>query len=381
MQKFFQVLLQSCLSSSVSWSNPSPRLSQQHGPTHGLGLVPHTKLYIYGRNADCAEGCCSRCPRMWLCLAVVLAGLCLLRRWHRERQTVPRLSEKSVLITGCDSGFGNLLARQLDARGLRVLAACLTDTGAAQLQAAASPRLQTILLDVTSSQSIAAAAAWVRERVGDAGLWGLVNNAGIAIPTGPNEWLTKGDFVKVLDVNLLGLIEVTLSLLPLLRRARGRVVNVASVMGRVSFFGGGYCISKFGVEAFSDSLRLEMHNFGVKVSIIEPGYFKTMLLNKENMENEILSLWERLPEETKTSYGEKYLKELLVGLNMLQKMCNSNLTLVTDCMEHALTSRYPRARYSAGWDAKLLYIPLSYLPSALTDTIFTWLYSKPAQKA
>ncbi|XP_042652509.1 retinol dehydrogenase 16-like [Tyto alba] len=318
---------------------------------------------------------------MWLCLAVVLVGLCLLRRWHRERQTVPRLSEKSVLITGCDSGFGNLLARQLDARGLRVLAACLTDTGAAQLQAAASPRLQTILLDVTSSQSIAAAAAWVRERVGDAGLWGLVNNAGIAIPTGPNEWLTKGDFVKVLDVNLLGLIEVTLSLLPLLRRARGRVVNVASVMGRVSFFGGGYCISKFGVEAFSDSLRLEMRNFGVKVSIIEPGYFKTMITNKENLENEILSLWERLPEETKTSYGEKYLKESLVGLNMLQKMCNSNLTLVTDCMEHALTSRYPRARYSAGWDAKLLYIPLSYLPSALTDTIFTRLYSKPAQKA
>ncbi|NXN76955.1 RDH16 dehydrogenase, partial [Himantopus himantopus] len=181
---------------------------------------------------------------MWLYLAAVLAGLYLLRRWHRERQTVPRLSEKYVLITGCDSGFGNLLARQLEARGLRVLAACLTDTGAARLRAATSPRLQTVLLDVTSSQSIAAAAAWVRECVGDQGLWGLVNNAGIAVPSAPNEWLTKDDFVKVLDVNLVGLIEVTLSLLPLVRLARGRVVNVASVMGRVSFFGGGYCISK-----------------------------------------------------------------------------------------------------------------------------------------
>lgn len=87
------------------------------------------------------------------------------------------------------------------------------------------------------------------------GLWGLVNNAGIAIPTAPNEWLSKDDFVKVINVNLIGLIEVTLSVLPLVRRARGRVVNVASVMGRVSFIGGGYCISKFGVEAFSDSLR------------------------------------------------------------------------------------------------------------------------------
>ncbi|NXI93212.1 RDH16 dehydrogenase, partial [Psophia crepitans] len=192
---------------------------------------------------------------MWLYVAAVLAGLYLLRRWHRERQTVPRLSEKYVLITGCDSGFGNLLARQLDARGLRVLAACLTETGAAQLRAAASPRLQTVLLDVASSQSIAAAAAWVRERVGDRGLWGLVNNAGIANPCAPNEWLSKDDFVKVLNVNLVGLIEVTLSLLPLVRQARGRVVNVASVMGRISLFGGGYCISKFGVEAFSDSLR------------------------------------------------------------------------------------------------------------------------------
>lgn len=82
-----------------------------------------------------------------------------------------------------------------------------------------------------------------------------MNNAGIAIPTGPNEWLTKEDFVKVLNVNLVGVVEVTLSLLPLLRRARGRVVNVSSVMGRVSCFGGGYCISKHGVEAFSDSLR------------------------------------------------------------------------------------------------------------------------------
>ena len=87
------------------------------------------------------------------------------------------------------------------------------------------------------------------------GLWGLVNNAGISTPSGPNEWMKKQDFAHVLDVNLLGMIEVTLSMLPLVRKARGRVVNVSSVMGRVSLFGGGYCISKYGVEAFSDSLR------------------------------------------------------------------------------------------------------------------------------
>uniref|UniRef100_A0A8C3UBK4 RDH16 dehydrogenase n=1 Tax=Catharus ustulatus TaxID=91951 RepID=A0A8C3UBK4_CATUS len=315
---------------------------------------------------------------MWLYAVALLLGLFLLRRWHRERQTVSGLSEKHVLITGCDSGFGSLLARQLDSRGIRVLAACLTEAGAAQLRAATSNRLQTVLLDVTSSKSIADVTAWVRERVGDRGLWGLVNNAGIAIPTGPNEWLTKEDFVKVLNVNLVGLVEVTLSLLPLLRRARGRVVNVASVMGRVSFFGGGYCPSKYGVEAFSDSLRLEMRGFGVKVCVIEPGYFKTMITNVDNLEKNFYTSWQKLPEEIKTTYGEGYLKQCKY---LPQRTYNSDLSLVTNCMEHALTSLHPRSRYSAGWDAKLLYLPLSYLPSALSDALFTLFYPKSVGKA
>ncbi|XP_040549986.1 retinol dehydrogenase 16-like [Gallus gallus] len=317
---------------------------------------------------------------MWLWLLALL-GLWLLRRWHRERQTVPGLEEKFVLITGCDSGFGDLLARQLDARGLRVLAGCLTESGAARLRETASSRLQTVLLDVTSSSSIAAAAAWVQERVGERGLWGLVNNAGIAVPAAPNEWLRKEDFVAVLNVNLVGLIEVTLSLLPLVKRARGRVVNVASVMGRLSIFGGGYCPSKFGVEAFSDSLRLEMQHFGVKVSIIEPGYFKTGITNAAALERTLISTWERLSKETKASYGDKYLQDFLASMREMQKKCNPNLSLVTDCMEHALTRCYPRCRYAAGWDAKLLYIPLSYMPSAITDAFFTWLSPKPAQRA
>jgi NAD(P)-dependent dehydrogenase (short-subunit alcohol dehydrogenase family) len=87
------------------------------------------------------------------------------------------------------------------------------------------------------------------------GLWALVNNAGVGLPSGPNEWLTKEDFVKVINVNLVGLIEVTLHMLPMVKKARGRVVNMSSSGGRVAIIGGGYCVSKFGVEAFSDSIR------------------------------------------------------------------------------------------------------------------------------
>ncbi|XP_074989708.1 retinol dehydrogenase 16-like [Calonectris borealis] len=315
---------------------------------------------------------------MWLYLAAVLVGLYLLWRWHRERQMVPRLSEKYVLITGCDSGFGNLLARQLDARGLRVLAACLTETGAARLRAAASPRLQTVLLDVTSSRSIAAATAWVRECVGDRGLWGLVNNAGTAVPSGPNEWLTKDDFVKVLDVNLVGLIEVTLSLLPLVRQARGRVVNVASVMGRISFFGGGYCISKFGVEAFSDSLRREMRPFGVRVSIIEPGTFRTRMTDPTTVVKGFKHLWERLPAETQAAYGHHYLETYAKSIALLHPVSSSRLSRVTGVMAHALLARFPRSRYAAGWDAQLVFLPLSYCPAWLADATIGLFLPVPA---
>ncbi|NXR72768.1 RDH16 dehydrogenase, partial [Pycnonotus jocosus] len=306
---------------------------------------------------------------MWLYVVVLLLGLFLLRRWHRERQTVPRLWEKHVLITGCDSGFGNLLARQLDARGLRVLAACLTDSGAAQLRAATSERLQTVLLDVTCSKSIADVTAWVRERVGDQGLWGLVNNAGIAIPTAPNEWLSKEDFVKVLDVNLVGLVEVTLSLLPLVRRARGRVVNVSSVMGRVSCFGGGYCISKYGVEAFSDSLRRELRPFGVRVSIIEPGGFQTRMIDPAPLVKGFFRLWERLSAEAQAAYGRHYRDKYAKSTTLLHRLSSSRLSHVTDAMTHALLSRCPRSRYAAGWDAWLIFLPLSYCPAWLSDTI------------
>ncbi|NXW41354.1 RDH16 dehydrogenase, partial [Nyctiprogne leucopyga] len=316
---------------------------------------------------------------MWLYLAAVLAGLFLLRRWHRERQTVPGLSEKFVLITGCDSGFGNLLARQLEARGLRVLAACLTQTGAERLRAATSPRLQTVLLDVTSSQSIAATAAWVRERVGDRGLWGLVNNAGIGVPTAPNEWLTKDDFVKVLDVNLVGLIEVTLSLLPLVRQARGRVVNVASVVGRLAPFGGGYCISKHGVEAFSDTLRREMRPFGVQVSIIEPGSFQTGMTDPVTVVKGFKHCWERLPAEIQAAYGPHYLETYAKSTALVRRLGSSRLSRVTGVMTHALLARFPRSRYSAGWDARFVLVPLSYCPAWLTDAIISLFLPVPAE--
>ncbi|KAF6119712.1 hypothetical protein HJG60_010152 [Phyllostomus discolor] len=193
-------------------------------------------------------------PAMWLplLLGVLLwATLWLLR----DQQSLP-VSDAFVFITGCDSGFGRLLALRLDQRGFQVLASCLTPSGAEDLQQVASSRLHTTLLDVTDPQSVQRAAKWVETHVGETGLFGLVNNAGVAGAIGPTPWLTQDDFHQVLNVNTLGPIRVTLALLPLLQQARGRVVNISSVLGRLAANGGGYCVSKFGLEAFSDSLSL-----------------------------------------------------------------------------------------------------------------------------
>uniref|UniRef100_A0A8C0GIU1 Retinol dehydrogenase 5 n=1 Tax=Chelonoidis abingdonii TaxID=106734 RepID=A0A8C0GIU1_CHEAB len=220
---------------------------------------------------------------MWLYVGLVALVWAL--GWYlRDRQTLASVQDKHVFITGCDSGFGHMLAKRLDRKGFRVLAGCLTQKGAANLQRSSSPSLRTTLLDVTSSESIQQAVEWVRAEVGEKGLFGLVNNAGVANPIGPTEWMRIQDFRQVLAVNTFGLIEVTLGFLPLLKQARGRVVNTSSVLGRLSANGGGYCISKYTVEAFSDSLRRDMYHFGVRVSIVEPGFFKTAVTSLDTIE-------------------------------------------------------------------------------------------------
>uniref|UniRef100_A0A9J7ZXI6 Retinol dehydrogenase 1 n=1 Tax=Cyprinus carpio carpio TaxID=630221 RepID=A0A9J7ZXI6_CYPCA len=202
---------------------------------------------------------------------------------------------RQILVTGCDSGFG-----QLDRRGLHVIAACLTEPGASRLRAAASPRLETLLLNVTDSASVESALERVLFK-GPLFLW--------EHPFAPMEWMQLED-------------EVTLKFLLLLKKARGRVVNVDSILGRVSLIGGGYCLTKYGVEAFSDSLNM-MH-FGAKVSITEPGFFNTQVTDLSLIEDDLKKWWHNFPAEVRR-LQEFSMKTLAI----------SDLSKVTSCM-HAI---------------------------------------------
>ena len=212
---------------------------------------------------------------------------------YRDNLEIENIADKYVFVTGCDSGFGNLLCKKLDRKGFHVLAGCLTEKGADDLRRVAGPKLKTVLLDVTNQDSIQKAMEWTKREVGEkgerhnlnlsqlnfgrqifkaeyvlffrlfvsfTGLWGIVNNAGRALPMGPSEWMRVEDFHSTLKVNMNGVIAMTMYFLPLIKKARGRIVNVASVLGRVAANGGGYCISKFAVESFSDCLRSDLQS-------------------------------------------------------------------------------------------------------------------------
>ncbi|XP_075121857.1 retinol dehydrogenase 7-like [Leptodactylus fuscus] len=315
---------------------------------------------------------------MWIPLLVIVV-LVLFYRWHLQSQILENLSDKYVFITGCDSGFGNVLAKQLDKRGIKVLASCLTKKGAENLKKEASSRLQTVILDLADGESVSSAAKWIANIVGDHGLWGLVNNAGFGFAFGPNAWQTRADVAKVLNINLVGLYDMTVQLLPLIIKAKGRIVNTSSCGGRLSSAGGGYSPSKFGVEALSDSLRRELRYFGVKVSIIEPGTFKTGLGATEPHLKNLERLWSNVNADIKTYYGERYYQQYAQGLVSITGSASTKLYHVTDCMEHALTAVHPWTRYSPGWDCKLFYLPLSYLPTALSDYLLCRPAPKPAK--
>ncbi|XP_054827254.1 dehydrogenase/reductase SDR family member 9 isoform X1 [Eublepharis macularius] len=308
---------------------------------------------------------------IFLYVLLLSASYYLWRRWNaNDNLSTADLAGKYVFITGCDSGFGHLAARTFDKKGFRVIAACLTENGAADLKTAASKRLQTVLLNVTDVNNVRLVAETVKQEVGETGLWGLINNAGLMGPSAPTDWLNIEHYREPIEVNLIGLINVTLNMLPLVKKAKGRIINMSSIGGCVAICSGGYCPSKFGVEAFNDSLRQDMKAFGVQVSCIEPGLFKTPLSDKTKVWKRKLDIWKELPSDVRKQYGEDYLaKDAEKKEKLIRRFQNTDLLLVVKCMEHALMSRYPRIRYSAGSDAKVFWMPLSYMPAVLQDYV------------
>ncbi len=254
-----------------------------------------------------------------------------------------------MVVTGSSSGIGRACALHLDGLGFRVFAGVRRDEDGERLRADASGALEPLILDVTDGAAIEGLKARLAE-VADGRLAGLVNNAGVAA-SGPLEDVPLDEFRRAMEVNVTGQVAVTQALLPALRRARGRVVFMSSIGGRVAQpYMSPYNASKFAIEAVGDSLRQEVGPLGVHVSIVEPGSIATAIWDKGA--ETATSFRERLDPEADRVYGESFDRFSEVARKTGERGIPPER--VAEVVVHALTAARPRTRYLVGVDAKVL---------------------------
>jgi NAD(P)-dependent dehydrogenase (short-subunit alcohol dehydrogenase family) len=252
----------------------------------------------------------------------------------------------------------------LDAVGWKVFAGVRRSEDADSLRQAGSERLAPLVLDVTDAAQIAAAT----ERIGaEAGgrLDGLVNNAGIAIP-GPLETLPIDDFRRQVEVNLTAHVAVTQAMLPLIRPARGRIVFITSIGGRIAFpLNGAYHAAKFGLEAVGDVFRQELRPWDISVSIVEPGSIDTPIWERGAQNADEIEA--RAHPDQEALYG----KAIASFRKVVRDLADRGIPpeKVAEAIAHALESGRPRTRYLVGLDAKVQARLKLLIPDRALDRI------------
>ncbi|XP_010401332.2 D-beta-hydroxybutyrate dehydrogenase, mitochondrial-like isoform X3 [Corvus cornix cornix] len=206
------------------------------------------------------------------------------------------------------------------------------------------------------------------------GFWGLVNNAGIST-FGETGWLPMETYEKFADVNLLGSIRTTLAFLPLLRKYKGRIVFMSSIIAYFTLGNGIYSMTKAAIEKFCDALRLEMKKFGVQVCIIQPGNYAPSTKIQPPVSAE--QIWSELSEEEKAVYNKEYVEERANFFNRILSEGSTNGNEVVDAMVDALTSPAPKARYMvAKLKEKALVFVCALFPTVVMDSVLSYALSK-----
>jgi len=284
---------------------------------------------------------------------------------------------RSVVITGCSSGIGRATALRLARAGHRVFAGVRREADADALRGEGVPGLEPVLLDVTDAAQVGAAAKTVEAALEGNGLDGLVNNAGITTG-GPLEHVDPGLVRRVLEVNAVGALAVTQAFLPLLRRARGRVVLLSSIGGRVALpVVWPYNASKFALEALGDALRGELAPFGVEVALVEPGAIQTAIFDKGRaLADEILAA---MPDEGRRRY-EPMLQAVIEGFTRMEAGAGPP-EKVSRAIERALLDRRPRTRTLVGADARGQAVLAALLPDRARDALLARFLGLPRRGA
>lgn len=283
------------------------------------------------------------------------------------------VKDKAVLITGCDTGFGNELARRLTNDGVYVYACCLypESSEAIKLSEDCKDRLKILKLDVTKSVDVNAAFKEVEESLNDKVLWGLVCNAGRSVLS-EIEWCELETFQEMIEVNVLGNVRVTKAFLPLLRKSKGRIVFVTSVAGHFTYPGFvGYSMSKHAMVSFADGLRREMKKWGVKVITVEPGLYRTRMTTEDAVNKGLENNWQKTPDIVKESYGQDYFEAFRKSLLKAQQTARTNILEVIETLQEAVLVENPNYTYRcAGVKDLIRFWIMSIMPTPIMDILF-----------
>lgn len=255
----------------------------------------------------------------------------------------------NVFITGTSSGIGEDAAIRLYRLGHRVFAGVRSPADGEALVAQTSDRVTPVICDVADGSSVESAIRQIDDAVGDGGLQGLVNNAGVA-RAGPLEHLPLDEWRSQFEINVFGQIAVTRAALPLVRRGRGRICFVGSVSGRMGGpLMGPYAGSKFAIEGIAQSLREELRPWDIEVSVIEPGPIKTSIWEKGR--SYAADMEARLGADAMEQYRDQ-VEAAVKGIDTNERI-GASPSKTSDAIEHALLAARPKHRYLVGTPAKL----------------------------
>jgi NAD(P)-dependent dehydrogenase (short-subunit alcohol dehydrogenase family) len=276
------------------------------------------------------------------------------------------LPDGPVLITGCSTGIGRATAERLAQHGMTVYATARRPESIEELKGSGC---RTLALDVTDEASMQAAVSAVEQA--DGPVAALVNNAGYS-QSGAVETIPMDELRRQFETNVFGLVRMCQLVLPGMRKAgRGRIVNVSSMGGKLTFPGGGaYHGTKYAVEAISDALRFEVRGFGVDVSIIEPGLIRTRFgetahASVPQQDGPYAQFNTAVAKTTAEAY-EGPLSKLGAGPDAVAKT-----------IEKAITARRPRTRYPVTASARILMANHALLPDRGWDVLVRSSFPRP----
>lgn len=271
----------------------------------------------------------------------------------------------TVLVTGAARGIGRSIVTYLAERGWDVIAGVRSEQDAHDLERV--PRVSAVVLDVTAADQVAALADSLPGRL-DA----VVNNAGIAV-SGPLEALSTADLRRQLEVNVVGQLAVTAAVLPKLRTARGRIVFISSVNGKISVpLLGAYSASKFALEAAADALRVELRPWGIGVSVVEPAQTDTDLWRQAD--RSVDEMEAAMSAQHRTLYAG-HITGMRKSIPMSQRLA-VHPDKVARVVERALTAPSPRPRYPVGLGPAAQMALIPRLPTRARDALLSRMFGQ-----